>query len=381
MKELRIGLVGYGFIGRVHALGYRSIPIYYNGKPCAIRLAGVCDVSERACREAVEQCGFEIASTDPASFVRRPEFDAIDCCAVNLAHRNVVVGALEAGKHVYCEKPLAMNLAQAREMVEAARARPSLKTQVTLEYRFFPALLRARELVAQGFLGRVFSVRGEYLHSSFVDPARAVHWKVDKKVGGGGALLDIGSHVLDLVRFLAGEVAEVTATTATFTKRRPVAGKPGEFMEIEADDIGVMLLRMADGAVGTIEASKVATGATDDLKIEVRGSKGAIRFSLMEPNWLYVYDFTEPGGAYGGERGFKRIECCQRYPDIVIPTPYFGLGWIRSHFHAQYEFLRAIVEDRPCSPSFEDGLRLQELVEAGYRSAEQRRWVSLAELR
>lgn len=380
MKELRIGLVGYGFIGRVHALGYKSIPIYYNGKPGAIRLVGVCDASEKACQEAVAQCGFEYASTDFREFVRRPDLDIIDCSSVNLIHRDVVIGALQAGKHVYCEKPLAMNLAQAREMTAEARKRPELKTQVTLEYRFFPALIRARELMAEGAIGRMFSIRGEYLHSSFVDPNRPVHWKVDKKVGGGGALLDIGSHVLDLVRFLAGEVREVMATTETFTKKRPLAGKPGEFMDIEADDIGVMLLRMADGAVGTIEASKVATGATDDLKIEVRGSKGALRFSLMEPNWLYYFDCTEPTGPYGGERGFKRIECCQRYPDIVIPTPYFGVGWIRSHIHAQYEFLRAIVENKPCAPSFEDGLKLQELTEAGYRSAEERRWVPLTEL-
>jgi predicted dehydrogenase len=380
MKELRIGLVGYGFIGRCHALGYKSIPIYYNGKPCTVKLVGICDASEKACQEAVAQCGFEYASTDYKEFVRRKDLDVIDCSTVNLIHRDVVVGALQSGKHVYCEKPLAMNLAQAREMVAEARKHPELKTQMTLEYRFFPALIRARELITEGFIGRVFSIRGEYLHSSFVDPNRPVHWKVDKKVGGGGALLDIGSHVLDLVRFLAGEVKEVMAATETFTKKRPVAGKPGEFMDIEADDIGVMLLRMADGAVGTIEASKVATGATDDLKIEIRGSKGALYFRLMEPNWLYVFDATEPTGNYGGKRGFKRIECCQRYPDIVIPTPYFGLGWIRSHIHAQYEFLRAIVENKPTSPSFEDGLRLQELTEAGYKSAEERRWVSLAEM-
>jgi predicted dehydrogenase len=245
-------------------------------------------------------------------------------------------------------------------------------------YRFSPAMMRARQLVEEGFLGRIFSVRAAYLHAGYVDPTRPISWRLDAARSGGGALFDLGSHVLDLIRFLLGEYESVYAVTETFIKERPLPGKPGERMTVNVDDLALMIVRLANGAVGTFEASRLATGTNDELRLEIHGSEGALRFNLMEPNWLYVYDARQPGEPVGGQRGFKAIETVQRYPaPAVLPGPKFSVGWMRFHIASQYDFIANLVEGRPASPDFVDGLKVQEVMEAGYISAREKRWVSL----
>jgi len=377
MRELRVGLIGYGFIGRVHTLAYQSIPFYYDPPPCKIRLVGVASGHEESCRRAVAQAGYEFWTTDWRELVERDDIDVIDCCAPNFLHKEIVIQALQNGKHVYCEKPLAMNLAEARQILEVQK-RSRTKAQVVFMYRFIPAMMRAKQLVEGGFLGRPFSFRAAYLHSGYIDPSRPLTWRLDKAKGGGGALFDIGSHVLDLVRFLLGDFKSVFAATETFFKERPLPDAPGKVGKVEVDDLSLLLLRMENGALGTLEASRVATGANDELRLEIHGDRGALRFNLMDPNWLEVYDVRDPGEPIGGNRGFKKIKTVQRYPRPGgFPGPKFSIGWIRYHIASLYSFLTNIVEDRPCSPSLEDGVRIQEMMEAAYLSAERGQWVEL----
>ncbi len=377
MKELRVGLIGYGFIGRVHTLAYQSIPIYYDPAPCKIRLAAVASGRERSCRKAIAQAGYQSWTTDWHELVGRDDIDLIDCCAPNFLHKDIVTQALLNGKHVYCEKPLTMNLAEAYAVLDAAN-RSTAKAQVVFMYRFIPAMIRARELVEQGFLGRPFSFRASYLHSGYIDPLRPLTWRLDKAKGGGGALFDIGSHVLDLVRLLLGEFHSVFATTETFIKERPLAEAPENTGKVEVDDLSLLLLKMKNGALGTLEASRIATGKNDELRIEIHGDRGALRFNLMDPNWLEVYDTRDCGEPVGGMRGFKKIETVQRYPQPGgFPGPKFSIGWVRYHIASLHSFLTNIVHDRPCSPNLEDGVRVQEVMEAAYISAEQQRWVEL----
>ncbi|HID94677.1 MAG TPA: Gfo/Idh/MocA family oxidoreductase [Candidatus Latescibacteria bacterium] len=377
MKELRVGLIGYGFIGRMHTLAYRSIPIYYDPIPCRTRLVGVCCTSEQSCRRAVGQAGYEFATTNWRELVQRDDIDIIDCCAPNYLHKEVIIESIKRGKHVYCEKPLARDLGEAQQILKETR-NCRAKAQITLMYRFIPAMMRARQLIEDGFLGRPFSFRAAYLHSGYIDPNRPLTWRLDRKKAGGGALFDIGSHVIDLIRFLLGEFEGVFATSETFIRERPLPDRPDERARVEVDDLTLLLVRMENGALGTLEASRVATGTNDELRIEVHGSQGAIRFNLMNPNWLEVYDNREAGEPIGGNRGFKRIETVQRYPKpAVFPGPKFAIGWVRYHIASLHSFLVNIVEDRPCSPSLEDGVRVQEVMEAAYISAEHGGWVSL----
>jgi predicted dehydrogenase len=376
-SEIRIGLVGYGFIGKVHTLAYQSLPLMYDPFPVKIKLVGVCAASQASTQRGLEQGGYEFGTTDWRELVARDDIDVIDCCTPNFLHKEVLIGAMRGGKHVYCDKPLAMNLAEAREIVSVAQE-TGVQHQMTFNYRFSPAMMRAKQLVEEGFLGRVFSVRAAYLHAGYVDPDRPISWRLDASRGGGGALFDLGSHILDLVRFLLGDYESVHALTEIFIKERPLPGKPGVSMKVEVDDLALMTVRMANGAVGTVESSRLATGTNDELRLEIHGSEGALRFNLMDPNWLYVYDAREPGDPIGGRRGFKAIETVQRYPPpATLPGPKFAVGWMRNHIASQYDFISSLIEGRPTSPDFVDGMKVQEVMEAGYVSARENRWVSL----
>ena len=377
MKTVRVGLIGYGFIGRVHTVAYQGIPMYYDPPPCKIELAGVASGHEESCRRAVAQAGYESWTTDWRELVERDDMDVINCCAPNFLHKDIVIHALEYGKHVYCEKPLALNLTEARQILEAAK-KASAKAQVVFMYRFIPAMMRAKQLVEAGFLGRPLSFRAAYLHAGYLDASRPLTWRLDKAKGGGGALFDIGSHILDVVRFLLGDFESVFAATETFVKERPLPDAPGKVGKVEVDDLSLLVLKMKNGALGTLEASRVATGANDELRIEIHGDQGALRFNLMDPNYLEAYDMRDSGDPIGGTRGFKKIETVQRYPKPAgFPGPKFAIGWTRYHMASLHSFLTNIVEDRPCSPGLEDGIRVQEAMEAAYRSAELGGWVEL----
>lgn len=345
--------------------------------PGKIKLVGVCDINDVNCQKAKEQVEPEMVTTRWQELVEHKEIDIIDCSVPNVFHKDILIAAIQAGKHVYSEKPLALNLAEAREIYAVAE-KSNVIHQMTFEYRFIPAMLRAKQLIEDGFLGRPFHFRSVYLHAGYVDATRPISWRLDKKQGGGGALYDIGSHALDLVRFLLGDTGSVYAHSVTFIPERPFEHEPLKKGKVEVDDLTLMLLKMESGCVGTVEASRVATGANDELRLEIHGEKGALRFNLMEPNWLEIYDRRDPENPIGGNRGFKKIETVQRYPKpAVLPSPKFSVGWMRFHVASQFDFLQRIAEGRQGSPSFYDGLRIQEIMEAGYRASEIKQWVNL----
>jgi predicted dehydrogenase len=197
--------------------------------------------------------------------------------------------------------------------------------------------------VDAGALGRVYSFRAEYLHSGYQDPSRPLSWRMRRDEGGSGALGDLGSHVIDLVRYLLGEFVAVQGHLETFVPQRPVRPGSAEMGEVTVDDAAWMRARLASGAVGTIEASRFATGTLDDMRVWVYGEEGAIHFSLMDPSFLHYFDARRPGGAFGGERGWQRIETVQQYPGAKTPPGRAPIGWIRTHAENQYRFLRAVA--------------------------------------
>lgn len=382
LPVLRVGLVGHGFMGRMHGHAYRSLNFYYDPPPARVVLAGVATGHEASMRRAMDLWEFEFGTTDFRELCARGDIDIIDCCAPNHLHREVLIAALENGKHVYMDKPLCRTLDEAVSMRQCAKKHTGSVTQMTFQYRFVPALLRAKELIDDGALGRIYSARVCYLHAGYIDPNRPYSWRLDKDISGeGGALFDLGSHVIDLTRYLLGEFDQVYHLGETMIRERPLVGRPETKMPVEVDDISILLFRLRNGAVGTLESSRLATGVQDEVRFEAHGSRGGIRFQLMQPNFLEFYDATTPEGRYGGDRGFKHIECVARYPKPAAwPGPKNTIGWDRFHVHSIFNFVNHVVERRPASPDIEDGYRTQCVLEAALRSGRQSRWVAIDEI-
>lgn len=380
MKRLGIGMIGYGGIGRVHVMAYRTIPLHYGLPADTIRIVGVATTRSETAEQAAREIGCEIWTTDYRELLARDDVDLVDCCVPNHKHEEIVVAAAEAGKHIYCEKPLAMDVTQGRRMVAAAE-QAGVKTQMTFNFRFFPAIMRARQLVEGGFLGRAFSFRGRYYRSSYISADKPLSWRLRKEISGGGALFDMGSHVLDLIYYLLGDLGSVQASLDTLIKERPIAAGSTEKGVVDVDDIALMHLRTADSTLGLVEISRMGTGTTNDLEIEIYGDRGALRFSAADPSWLQVYDVRDPGQPLGGMRGFRRLETVQRYQGQRVPDWSMPPGFVRTHAESQYQFLKAIWEDLPASPTLADGLHIQEIMEAAERSSVEGRWVMIQEVR
>jgi predicted dehydrogenase len=366
-NTLRIGMLGYGGIGRVHALSYRQLPLVYPGSVTPI-LHAVCTSREETAGSAATEGGFVRSGIDRDAFLADPDLDVVDITLPNHLHRDAVKAAVAAGKHVYCEKPLAGTIEDAREISREVDTSSSAFGMV-FQYRFVPAIMRAREIVESGALGRIYTFRAEYLHSGYQDPLRPLSWRLRKEEGGTGALGDLGSHVIDLVRHLVGEFDSLQGQLETFIHERPVSKGSAELDAVTVDDVAWFRARMKNGAVGTVEASRFATGTLDDLRLWIYGEKGALRFDLMDANYLYWFDDTRPGGASGGDRGWQRLETVAGYPNAKAPPARAPFGWARAHLENQYRFLKAVAEGTRPSPDISDGLRAQLVIDAVERSA------------
>jgi predicted dehydrogenase len=385
-------MIGFGFIGKVHCHAHRALPLFYDPAPARTRLVGVCTASDRTARKAAEQAGFDLHTTDYSSLFSRDDIDLIHVCTPNDAHFAPVRDALKAGKHVYCDKPLARTVEEARELAAIAAA-SGVVHQMTFNYRFVPAVLRAIELIDSGYLGDLFSFRAAYLHAGYIDPRRPFSWRTDFRRSGGGAIMDLGAHVIDLVRFLldrpavgrGGDFAEVSANLETVIAERRDAAS-GQMRPVDVDDIALATCRLAGGATGTIEASRLATGVQDELRFELHGSRGSLRFNLMDANWLDAYDASSPEAPLGGDRGYTRIECVTRYPKpYSLGATKNTVGWLNFHIQSLYDFVQNVASAldgqprNPLSPSFEDGLAAQRVVAACRQSsAANGAWTSLA---
>jgi predicted dehydrogenase len=235
-------------------------------------------------------------------------------------------------------------------------------------------------LISSGFLGRVFSFRGCFYRSSYINPDKPLSWRLRKEIAGGGALFDLGSHILDLIYYLLGDFGSVLATVDTLIKERPVAPGSKEMGPVDVDDIVLMQARMANNALGSIEISRMGTGATNDMKIEIFGDNGAIRFSAEEPSWLEVFDVRDPDQPTGGMSGYRKVQAVSRFEGHKVPDWSMAPGFVTTFAESQYKFLKAVSEDTQPVPSFKDGLHIQEVMQATLLSSDEKRWVSIAEL-
>jgi predicted dehydrogenase len=377
MKQIGVGVLGYGFIGKVHLFGYRSIPFFFDPVPATVRLIGVATTRRETAEAARAHGGFEVGTADWRELIARRDIQVIHICSPNSAHADQLVAAMAAGKHIYCDKPLTATAAEAATVKRAMVGWKGIG-QMTFQNRFFSATLRAKQLVSEGFIGDVIGLRGVYLHAGSVDPAAPLKWKL-RKADGGGVLRDLGSHLLDLADWIAGPISEIQASARILHPTRP-DGRGGTG-KVEAEDQIVMIVRLAGGALGSLEASKIATGAEDDLRLEIHGTRGAIRFDLMEPDFLQFYSLADPDSPIGGARGWKRIATVQRFPaPAVFPPARATSGWLRGHTQCLYNFLSAVADERQTEPSLGRGIAVQQIIEAADRSVQSGGWQKVASL-
>ena len=369
MTPIGIGMLGFGSMGKLHTLAWRALPSIYPDMP-AFRLVAVCTKSRESAEAALREGGFARSHATIEELVADPEVSVIDCVLPNDAHKAAISAALSAGKHIYCEKPLALSGAEARELAALAAASRG-RLGITFNYRFLPAIMRAKRLLDEGVLGEIYSFEFEYLHSGYQDSTRPLTWRMRKEMSGGGALVDLGAHIIDLARYLLGEFAEVAALTKTWVAERPLHKGSEEKGAVTVDDAAWVTARLASGALGTLVVSRFATGAADDLRFRIEGSKGALRFDLMDANWLYHFDATRPAA----DLGWNRLETIQNYPGASVPPARAIVGWERSHAENQYRFLAAVAEGREPSPGIADGLAAHLVTDAAYEAALRGIWV------
>ena len=374
MQTMGVGIIGFGFMGKVHACNYRSVSVYYDPVPVQTKLVGVADAIPEVAQHAVEQAGFEFSTTDWRELVARDDIQIIDICSPNSLHAEQLLAAMASGKHIYCDKPLVVSEGDMARVGAALRVYRGVG-QMAFQYRFFPATLRAKQLIDEGFIGSVISFRAAYLHSGSVDKSKPMGWK-QLKSEGGGVLQDLGSHIVDLMNHLIGPFASVFTQTCILYPERP--NLQGKMVPVEADDMMVMMAKLSNGTIGAIEASKIATGTEDELRFEIHGEQGALRFNSMDPNYLEAYDLRAPESPLGGGRGWCKIACVQRYGKPGgFPGPKFSIGWIRAHMHSLYNFLEAIASGKQPEPSLQQGLYQQRVLAVAEKSASSQTWQSL----
>ena len=368
MKKLKIGLVGFGFMGKTHLWSVRNLPFFYKAEELGFEaeVVSVCASTSERSEAAARAYGIPRAAASPAEIPADPTVDVVDICTPNPLHFEVARAAILAGKHVLCEKPLTVTSAQADELAALAEER-GVVCGTVFNNRFLSPVMRAKELLAEGRLGRILSFDFSYRHNSCIDPDRRVGWKQTAE-GGGGTWYDLGPHVLDLCHYLCGELSFLVGRSqiAYPTHRRA----DGSLWETDADEAFYLICGTEEGAVGTITTSKLTQGANDELTFSINGERGSLSFSLMDPNYLYFYDATTRGGALGGERGYTRIECVGRYPSPASGFPAIKApqGWLRGHIGCMQNYLSAVAAGVPCSPSFADGAYVQRVLEAARES-------------
>ncbi|GAP77393.1 MULTISPECIES: Gfo/Idh/MocA family protein [Brachybacterium] len=361
-RPLGVALIGYAFMGRAHSQAWRTVGAAFDVPPIARRVLVGRD--EQAVAEAARRLDWEEHATDWREAITRDDVDIVDICTPGFLHAEIAIAALEAGKHVLCEKPLANDPAEAERMVEAARAARERGQVAALghTYRRVPALAHARDLVAAGRLGEIRQIRASYLQDWLVDSEAGMTWRLRKETAGSGALGDIGSHAIDQIQFITGQqVTAVRGRLATMVPERPGPDGPEP---VTVDDAAWATLDLDGGAIASVEASRMATGAKNELSVEVYGTRGALRFDLERLDELWFLDATAPVA----EQGFARVlvtEPEHPYLEGWWPQGHI-LGWENAFTNQARDLLLAVRDRDPAaySPDFEDGLALQRILEA-----------------
>ena len=385
-QNLNVGLVGYKFMGKAHSNALSKIGMFFDNS-CNIKMKALCGRDEAWVKESAEKFGWEGYETSWEKLIKRPDIDMIDITAPSDAHKVIAIAAANEGKHVFCEKPLALTLADSREIYEAAE-KNKIKHQIGFNYRFVPAVLLAKSLIDSGKIGKIFHVRANFLQDWIIDPDFPLVWRLDKKVCGSGSLGDLGAHFIDLSRFLVGEIDTVMAMSTTFVKSRPIsermtgltatAAADAPRAAVEVDDGTVFITEFKNGALGVFEATRFALGHKNDLSIEINGELGSLKFVFERMNELHYYSANDEAGV----QGFRLIQASEGihpYMQAWWP-PGHVIGYEHTFIHELYEFTESIVNDKATTPNFMDGVKCSQIIEAVELSCERKAIVEVDSL-
>lgn len=383
MKKINVGLVGYKFMGKAHSNAYRKVGMFFD-PDAEICMKAICGRDPEWVAKSAKKFGWESYETSWRDLINRNDIDMIDITAPSNVHKEIALVAAANGKHIFSEKPLALNLADAREMLEAA-TKAGIKHQVGFNYRFAPAIRLAKKMIDDGKLGKIFHFRGFYLQDWIIDPEFPLVWRLDKDVAGSGSHGDLGAHVIDAARYLVGDFDEVMGMSETFVKDRPIVevmqGLSGKASadaprgKVEVDDATLFLTKFKNGALGSIEATRFAMGHKNDMYFEINGEKGSIKYVFERMNELQYFNSEDEEGLQGF-RTIQVTESCHPYIEAWWP-PGHVIGYEHTFVHEMYEFIQAIANDTDTSPSFEDGMKCSQILEAVDLSIDRRSWVEV----
>lgn len=370
-------MIGHGFMGAAHSQGWRVAPRFFD-LPLEPEMTVVVGRNPATVEASARKWGWNETATDWREVIARDDVDLVDIVTPGDTHAEIAIAALEAGKHVLCEKPLANTVAEAERMAAAAAqaAGRGIRSMVGFTYRRVPAATFARDLVAQGRIGDVRQVRAEYLQDWLMDAEAPLTWRMKKELAGSGALGDIGAHAIDLTEYITGQkLTTVSGIIETLVAERPLLGEgvglsgtaSTERGEVTVDDLALFTGRLESGALASFEATRFRTGRKNALRIEISGSKGAIAFDLERLNELEFYDATLPGT----QLGFQRILVTEHDHPYLAPWWPTGhmLGYEHGFSHQVYDLVTAIGEGTQPRPSFDDGLHVQRVLDAVERSS------------
>ena len=386
MKKLNVGLIGAGFMGKAHSLAYVAMPMFFWPAPAIPVRKTIVDVNDSIAAEAAQRFGFEKSTSDWRSVVEDPEIDIIDIATPNHLHAEIAIAAAAAGKHIISEKPLARSGDEAKTMYDAVK-NAGIVHMVAFNYRRTPAVALAKKYIEEGAIGDILNFRGTYLQDWSADPDGPLSWRFQKSIAGSGSLGDIGTHVVDMARFLYGEITQVNTQLKTWVKTRPLQAGGVDKLgastkdstaprgEVDVDDEVLSLLEFQNGAIGSLEATRNAHGRNNFLTFEIHGTIGSIYFNYERRDELQVAFANDQAD----RKGFRTVYTGPAHPygEGLWPIPALGIGYGETKIIETYDFVKAIMEGGEVSPNFKDGYQINLIADAMAASAQSRSWTSV----
>lgn len=379
-KVMNVGIIGYGMIGKVHAFAHAAMPWYAPDLSVKGCLLSVATAHEETAKVARDQIGAQNAFTDFRKITEDPNIDIVHICTPNDQHLAPLLSALENNKYIYCDKPLCDTRESAdRILNKIHEIQYEMTSQMTFHLRFFTANQRAKQILSEGRLGRIYQYRIGYYHSSSASPLTPYKWKYGES---GGVIRDLVSHEMDLIDYLIGSPYEILADSMIAWNKRDLPGQEKMQATVRSEDsVSLLTHHQIDGSLisGVVEATKLASGYEDELRWEIHGEKGSLRFSLMNSHYLEYFDSTKNDSPLGGDSGWTRIACGARYelPDSGFPSPKSTTGWIRAHIASLSHFLQSIANGETGNPDLLQGYRIQILLDRIAESAREKKWIIL----
>jgi predicted dehydrogenase len=377
MKSVGIGMIGAGQISKSHVLGFSSISLLHGPQSLKSDLVAVAEVNERLAKEAAHNLGFRRWTADWREVTRSDDVDLVDIITPTYMHKEPAIDAADHHKNILCEKPLSTDSKQSKEMYEAAK-RAGIKHMVGFNYRRLSAVSFAKKLIDEGNLGRIYHFRASFLEDWGADPNFGFTWRFQSKNAGAGALADLGSHSLDLARYLVGDVAAVCGIQDTFIPERPVQKNSSGAGKVDVDDTTMCLLKFRNGTLGRIDTSWCAMGRKVYFEFELNGSEGSVFFNLERPNELQIYSSEDSKD----RRGYKTVLMGPVHPygqGIVFPAPGAGMGFEESLVNEIHDLMDGIQNGQEVLPSFYDGWKVNQMIDAILESERKQAWVQLKE--